>query len=189
MSGELVAFWVLAAGAVAGALCVVLPPFGRNPLHAAIALLATLACVAGVFVLLSAHLVAVLQVLVYVGAVMVLFTFVVLLLNLRREEFIGARVTPYKVAGVAAAAFIGVKVLAALVAAGAGTQAVDLTNPGLADFGGIRDVGRELVTTYLFPFELTSLLLLVAILGAVLIARRDRASSRAVSRQDGGAAA
>lgn len=174
MSGELLAFYVLAGAAVAGALCVVLPPFGRNPLHAALALLATLACVAGVFVLLSAHLVAVLQVLVYVGAVMVLFTFVVLLLNLRREEFIGARVTPWKVAAVAATAVFAVKTAGAVLAASAGSRAADLDAPGLQTYGGIRDVGRELVTTYLFPFELTSVLLLVAILGAVLIARREK---------------
>ncbi len=172
MSGELLAFYVLAGAAVAGALCVVLPPFGRNPLHAALALLATLAFVAGVFVILSAHLVAVLQVLVYVGAVMVLFTFVVLLLNLRREEFIGARVTPWKVGAVAAAAVFAVKTARAVVAAATGARAADLAAPGLETYGGIRDVGRELVTTYLFPFELTSILLLVAILGAVLIARR-----------------
>lgn len=174
MSGEIVAFYVLAGAAVSGALCVVLPPFGRNPLHAALALLATLASVAGVFVLLSAHLVAVLQVLVYVGAVMVLFTFVILLLNLRREEFMGARITPWKVVAVAAALVFAIKTTSAIISASAGARAADLTAPGMETYGGIRDVGRDLLTTYLVPFELTSILLLVAILGAVLIARREK---------------
>lgn len=174
MTGELIAFYILAASAVAGALCVVVPPMGRNPLHAALALLATLAFVAGVFVLLSAHLVAVLQVLVYVGAVMVLFTFVVLLLNLKREEFIGAHVTPWKVVAVAATAVFALKMVTAIVAASAGRGAADLSAPGMETYGSVREVGRELVTTYLFPFELASVLLLVAILGAVLIARRDK---------------
>ncbi len=174
MSGELLAFYVLGGAAVVGALCVVVPPFGRNPLHAALALLATLAFVAGVFVLLAAHLVAVLQVLVYVGAVMVLFTFVVLLLNLKREEFVGAHVTPWKVVAVPAAVVFGLKTASAIAAASVGARAADLGASGMEGFGGIRDVGRELVTTYLFPFELTSILLLVAILGAVLIARREK---------------
>lgn len=171
MSGELIAFYILGGAALVGALCVVLPPFGRNPLHAALALLATLVAVASVFVLLSAHLLAVLQVLVYAGAVMVLFTFVVMLLNLRREEFIGAKVTPWKVAGVAALLVFAIKVVA-FVSAFSPPPSTDLA--ARPDYGSVKAVAKELVTTYLFPFELASILLLVAILGAYLIARRYR---------------
>lgn len=178
MTAELVVFWILAVASVAGALAVVLPPFGRNPLHAAIALLITFTCLAGLMILLSAHLVAVLQILVYAGAVMVLFVFVVMLLNLRRQDLMGYRVTAWKVVGVAAMLALSVKVGIVMTA---GLGAFD--NAGAAavvgnDFGGVREVGRSLLTTYLVPFEATSLLLLVAIVGALVVARR----------RDGGAA-
>ena len=178
MTAEMVVFWVLAVASVAGALAVVLPPFGRNPLHAAVALLVTFTSLAGLMVLLSAHLVAVLQVLVYAGAVMVLFTFVVMLLNLRSQDLSGYRITAWKVVGVAAMIALSVRMGIVLTA---GLSAFD--DPATAaqvanDFGSVKSVGRDLLTTYLVPFEATSLLLLVAIVGAVIVARR----------RDGGAA-
>ncbi len=178
MTAQMVVFWILAVTSVAGALAVVLPPFGRNPLHAAVALLITFTSLAGLMVLLSAHLVAALQVLVYAGAVMVLFTFVVMLLNLRRQDLTGYRITAWKAVGVAAMIALSVKMGIALTA---GLSAFD--DPATAaqvanDFGGVKAVGRDLLTTYLVPFEATSLLLLVAIVGAVIVARR----------RDGGAA-
>jgi len=172
MSAELVVFGILAVAAVLGALAVVLPPFGRNPLHAAIALLTTFTCVAGLMVLLSAHLIAVLQVLVYAGAVMVLFTFIIMLLNLRREDLGGFRITAWKVVGVIAVVAVAVK-LGVLVAAG--LSAYDAASASVVvanDFGGVKSVGMALLTTYLVPFEATSLLLLVAIVGALVVARR-----------------
>jgi len=178
MSAEQVVFWILAVASVLGALAVVLPPFGRNPLHAAIALLVTFTALAGLMVLLSAHLVAVLQVLVYAGAVMVLFTFVVMLLNLRHQDLVGYRVTAWKVVGVAAMIALAVKVGIVLAAGLAGFDDPAGAAVVATDFGGVKSVGRDLLTTYLVPFEATSLLLLVAIVGALVVARR----------RDGGAA-
>jgi NADH-quinone oxidoreductase subunit J len=172
MTAEFVVFWILAVASVAGALAVVLPPFGRNPLHAAIALLITFTCLAGLMVLLSAHLVAVLQILVYAGAVMVLFTFVVMMLNLRRQDLAGFRITAWKVVGVIALVALSVKIGILLVAGLSGFDNVSASAPITNDFGGIRTVGRSLLTTYLVPFEATSLLLLVAIVGALIVARR-----------------
>ena len=172
MTAEVIVFYVLAVMTVGAALCVVLPPFGRNPLHAAVALLATFFFLSGLFVLLSAHLVAVLQVLVYAGAVTVLFTFVVMLLNLQKRDLVGARWTVWKVLGTAAAGVVAVKVGIAVDAALAGATAVDLSQERFAGFGGIRDVGGDLLMTYLFPFEMTAVLLLVAVVGALVVARR-----------------
>jgi len=173
MTVEQVLFYFLAGGTVLGALAVVTRPFGRNPLHAALALLATLFCVAVLFVTLSAHLVGVLQVLVYAGAVMVLFVFVVMLLNLGRSDTDRAGVTPWQVFGMAAIGVFVVKVGLAVMAATEGAVPVDLAADKYLEFGGIRDVGMELVTTYLFPFEFASVLLLVAVVGAFAIARRE----------------
>jgi NADH-quinone oxidoreductase subunit J len=174
MSFEAIAFYVLSAGAIISAFCVVVPPMGRNPLHAALSLLLTLFFVACLFVLLSAHLLAVLQILVYVGAVMVLFVFVVMLLNLQPEELKGAKITPWKVVGVALVLVFLAKSLVAVAVATQDFLPVNLEAVGKSDFGSVKVVGKELVTTYLFPFELASILLLVAILGGVLIARRHK---------------
>jgi NADH-quinone oxidoreductase subunit J len=178
MSAEMVVFWILAVASVLGAVAVILPPFGRNPLHAAIALLATFTCVAGLMVLLSAHLVAVLQVLVYAGAVMVLFTFIIMLLNLRKEDLVGTRITAWKVVGVAAMIALSIKMGVLLSAGLNGFDTAGAVATVSSDFGGIRSVGKALLTIYLVPFEATSLLLLVAIVGALVVARR----------KDGGAA-
>jgi len=172
MTVELIVFYSMAFMAIGGAICVILPPFGRNPLHAALALLVSFTFVAGIFVLLSAHLLAVLQILVYAGAIMVLFIFVVMLLNLQGDELGGARWTPWKVFGVAAGLVFFGKVALAVIAATDGALPVNLLAEGFEGYGGIKEVGRDLVTTYLFPFEVTSILLLVAIIGAVVIARR-----------------
>ncbi|HOU54165.1 MAG TPA: NADH-quinone oxidoreductase subunit J [Myxococcota bacterium] len=179
MDWEWFAFGLLALLTLGGALAVVLPPFGRNPLHAALALLLTFTSLAGLMVMLQAHLVAAMQVLVYAGAVMVLFVFVVLLLNLRRQDLGDARVTPWKVVGVVAVlAFLGkagTMLWAALPLLGDPASCVGRE----AEFGQTRAVAADLLTTYLVPFEVTSVLLLVAVVGALAIARRQRGGGAA----------
>ena len=166
---EWILFVAFAALAVGAALLVVLPPMARNPLHAAVALMAALTGVAGLYLLLAAHLLAVLQVLVYVGAVVTLFLFVIMLLNLSPEELGQPRVTFAKVLSAGA------------VLAFAATVAVRLTaDPPLgaaaplpAGFGWVSSVARPLFTDFLVPFELLSVFLLVAIVGAVVLAKRN----------------
>jgi NADH-quinone oxidoreductase subunit J len=157
------AFLVLAALTVGAALTVVVH---RNPVHAAVALVGTLFLLAVFFVALDAPLVAVLQVIVYAGAIVVLFLFVIMLLNLQAEP----RATG------------GVPLVAVAVAGGAGLAALVIgalvrrPGPPPADlpphFGETQALAEKLFTAYLLPFELTSLLLLVAVVGAVALARR-----------------
>jgi len=179
MDWEWFAFGVLALLTVGGALAVLLPPFGRNPLHAALALLLTFTSLAGLMVMLQAHLVAAMQVLVYAGAVMVLFIFVVLLLNLRREDLGGPRGTPWKAVGVIAVGAFLAKAAAMLQATlpllGEPASCVGRE----AEFGQARSVAADLLMTYLVPFEVTSILLLVAVVGALAIARRSRGGGAA----------
>ena len=161
-----VAFAVLAFLVLASALTVVLHP---NPVKSALALVLTLFLLAVTFVLLEAHMIAALQVLVYAGAIMVLFLFVIMLLNLQTEdpEAGGPART-----GLRVAAWVGGVALAAQLvrlALGRGAVAPAPTSPG---FGGAEAVARSLYTDFLFPFELTSLLLLVAVIGAVILAQR-----------------
>ncbi len=164
-------FWILAVGCVGSALSVVVPPMGRNPIHGAVALVCCFFCLAGLYVLLAAHLMAALQVIVYAGAVMVLFTFVIMLLNLTDEELGSARHTTAKWVGILAIGFVFAKAIRA-ISAGASVPLSTEVLAGPEVFGGVKAVGNILLRDFLLPFELTSILLLVAIIGAVILARR-----------------
>jgi len=161
------AFFILAALTVISAAGVVIM---RNAVHSAMSLVLTLFLVAVHYVALQAHLVAAFQIIVYAGAVMVLFLFVIMLLNLQAEEH-PAVVTVSKALGAAAAAALAL-LLGRAVWPTASTSAVAQVG---ADFGTTRAVGRVLFTDNVVAFELTSLLLLVAVVGAIVLARRERA--------------
>ena len=121
-------------------------------------------CLAGFYALLAGPFVAVIQVLVYAGAVMVLMLFVIMMLNLRDETLQREGSTrAWLVAGL-----IGVALVLFLVP----PFPRPAVSPPPATFGTIEDVGRKLFTVYMLPFELTSVLLLIAIIGAVILAKR-----------------
>lgn len=168
MSAEQVLFWVFAVATVLSAGGVIL---ARNAIASAMSLVSTFFFLAGVYVLLWAHTIAALQVLVYTGAIMVLFVFVIMLLSLSDQ---GPTMTfsPWRIAGVVAV----VAMLAALVMVFRRLPTNDtLAWAGdaarLGDFGTIKHLGAVLYTQWLFPFEAVSLLLLVAIVGAVVVAK------------------
>jgi NADH-quinone oxidoreductase subunit J len=122
---------------------------------------------AGIYVLLLAHLLAWLQVLVYAGAIMVTFLFVIMLLNFDDAVLGVRRLKAMQVVGVAGAAGIAATVIQAVRSLGEMPM-----REVPADFGTVRAVGRILYTQYVLPFEATSLLLLVAIVGAVVVAKQ-----------------
>ncbi|MFT7621950.1 MAG: NADH-quinone oxidoreductase subunit J [Myxococcota bacterium] len=169
---EAIVFWILASGCVGSALCVVVPPMGRNPIHAAIALVSCFFFLSGIYVLLAAHLVAALQVIVYAGAVMVLFTFVIMLLNLTDEELGESRFNSAKWIGALAIAFVFAKAVRAIQGGPSGVLNTNILE-GPEVYGGVKAVGEVLLKDFLLPFELTSILLLVAIIGAVILARKQ----------------
>lgn len=162
-------FWLFAIMAVSTSLVVVA---ARNPLHSALALVAAFFALAGIYVLLHAHLLAAIQILVYAGAIMVLFVFVIMLLNLGDDDVRQRKVTLMKwLSG--GALVIGGGALSWRAFRGL-TPASDVPAGGLsvhADFGTVKAVGEALYGPFLLPFELTSLLLLVAIVGAVVVAK------------------
>jgi NADH-quinone oxidoreductase subunit J len=173
---EQVLFWLLGLGCVGTASMVILPPVNRRPVHAAIALVISFFFIAGIYVLLLAHLMAVLQVLVYAGAIMVLFLFVIMLLNLNEGELGKQRSTIPQAVGLAAVALIGVKFVILLYYAGdnipSGAPPADARVMAAEGFGTVESVGHLMFTQYLVPFELTGILLLVAIIGALVLAKR-----------------
>jgi NADH-quinone oxidoreductase subunit J len=161
---SLLFFYVFAALAIAGALGMVLNT--RNTVAAALSLVVTMVALGGVYVLLGAYLIGALQIMVYAGAIMVLFLFVVMLLNLRREEFSPQRQLATKIA----AAVIGLLFLLQFLRLISGAYGAPAAIP--EDFGGYRQVGTALFTDYVLAFEATSLLLLAAMVGAVILAKR-----------------
>ena len=160
-------FLVIAVLMVVAALTVVLHP---NPVKSALALVVTLFLLAVVFVLLEAHMIAALQIIVYAGAIMVLFLFVIMLLNLQADDpERGRRLTVLHGLAWAGGALLALEL--ALLVRGAPIGAVGAAPPG---YGGAASVARTLYTDFLLPFELTSILLLVAVVGAVVLAQKQR---------------
>ena len=160
-------FLVLAAMTVVAALTVVLHP---NPVKGALALVVTLFLLAVVFVLLEAHMIAALQVIVYAGAIMVLFLFVIMLLNLKIDDPDRGR----RRLALRALAWLGGVVLAVELALMVRGGPSVHTGAAPSGYGGARAVAESLYTDFLLPFELTSILLLVAVVGAVVLAQKQR---------------
>ena len=158
------AFWLLAALAVGAAAGLILR---RNPIHGALCLVVNLASVAGLFLLLRAEFLAAVQVIVYAGAIAVLFVFAIMVLIPGKEE---TGPDPLRPQRVLAAAVAGVFLV--LTGLGLGSTALRGKGPGTFVPGGAEAVGRLLFTDYLLPFEVTSLLLLAAIVGVMALMRR-----------------
>ncbi len=163
-TAERITFFVFAIPLVAAAIGVVA---ARSPMYAAMSLVAAFFCLAGIYLVLAAHLVAFLQILVYAGAVMVLFLFVIMLLNLGSERLEVEQLKKAQWLGTLLGGGGMMTLLALASREVAGAQPAALA----PDFGTIKAVGRVLFTQYLLPFEATSLLLTVAIVGAVVVAK------------------
>ena len=165
MQAELVLFWIFAVPLVLTALGVLI---ARSPVYAVMNLVAAFFCLAGIYVLLTAHLIAFMQILVYAGAVMVLFLFVIMLLSLGDEHLQPERRRVMQYVGVGGALGL-LSVLVAAISRVPDQAMGPLANPD--KFGTVKAVGQVLYTQFLLPFEVTSLLLLVAIVGAVVVAK------------------
>jgi NADH-quinone oxidoreductase subunit J len=165
---EAALFYIFAVGVLVAGAQVILR---RNPIYGALSLVACFFFLAGIYVLLAAHLIAILQIMVYAGAVMVLFVFVIMLLNLKEEELGEQRLTAWKVIGLVAV-LAGTAVISWKALGPAYGGALHRDNAQIiAGFGGVKSVGRILYLASVLPFEVTSLLLLVAVVAAVVVAK------------------
>ena len=167
---DLIYFYILAAVTVGSSLMVV---GQRNPMHSVLLLIVSFAGLAGLYVLLDSPFTAVTQIIVYAGAIMVLFLFVVMLLNAPQEEvpsrstipiMLGSR--PLRVGAILGLVFL-VEILWAVMKVPSRAMA-----PAGAEVSSVRQIGIELFTTHAFAFEVTSVLILVAMIGAVALAKR-----------------
>ncbi|MBL8203823.1 MAG: NADH-quinone oxidoreductase subunit J [Blastocatellia bacterium] len=164
-------FLFLAALAVFAAFNVILQ---RNPIYSALSLIITMCALAGTFLLLEAQFVAAMQVIVYAGAVMVLFVFVIMLLNVRTEEARQDRVKYLKL--VTPLLFVALLAEVFFVARSVTTTPAPLVTPaGEHPFGTVEAIGEAMFSSYLFPFEATSVLILMAMVGALVLARKRTA--------------
>lgn len=166
-------FFLFGLLAVAGALNVILQ---RNPIYSAIGLIVTLCSLSGLFLTLSAQFIAAIQIIVYAGAILVLFVFVIMLLNVRAEEgkfdrhkFLKWLAIPLFLALLGEVYYV-VRTVdnppPAIPATGTAAPAEIL--------GTVESIGTQMFTSYLLPFEATSVLILMAIVGAMLLARREK---------------
>ena len=170
---ETIAFYVFSAIAI-GASALVIGQ--RNPMHSVLLLIASFGALAGLYIQLEAPFVAVAQIIIYAGAIMVLFLFVVMLLNAPQEDAAEWDRTHPLRQGVLArfGSLLALLLVVELVWALLGTSDVDRPvgeQAGAA--GSVRALGKVLFTEYVFPFEATSVLILVAMVGAVVLARRE----------------
>ena len=164
MTASAAIFYVLASIAVLSGFMVI---GSRNAIHSAIYLVLTFLSVAGIYVLLEAEFVAAVQVLVYAGGIMVLFLFVIMLVNLK--DSLGDRIRLHAtISGVIGLSVVGLILYVysrgSLVAAGGASI--------LRQGGNLQSVGASLYRDYLLPFEVASILLLVAMIGAIVLARQ-----------------
>jgi NADH-quinone oxidoreductase subunit J len=170
MTVEQAFFFIFATAAIISAILMILQ---RNPIMSAIYMIANFFCIAALYLLLQAQFLAVMQIAVYAGAIIVLVVFVIMLLNLSEQESTISRSR-------------GKKTLLAVVASGFLVEMIYLFGSGgsaggaysqqgdTPSIGTIESIGRALFTRFLFPFEVISLILLAAIVGAVVLAKKQR---------------
>jgi NADH-quinone oxidoreductase subunit J len=175
-------FLGIAAVAVAAGLSMILQ---RNPIYSALSLIVTLCAMAALFLTLHAPFIAAIQIIVYAGAIMVLFVFVIMLLNVRAEESKRDRVKYLRwlaaplFVGLIAEVFLIVRAVQnppAPAAAGANASPVQT-------FGTTENIGHAMFTDYVLPFEAVSVLILMAIVGAMVLARKHERLPQAVAEE------
>jgi len=162
-------FLVVASLAIASALLMILQ---KNPVMSAIYLIANFFCIALLYLLLQAQLLAVLQIVVYTGAIMVLVVFVIMLLNLGDETKLTEKFDVKKIAAVVLVTGFLIEMVYIFGFSGDGIGRMPMSSQA-ANLGTVESMGAALFTRFLLPFEVTSLLLLAAIVGAVVLARKQ----------------
>lgn len=165
MSITHILFAVLSFIAILSGILVI---FSRNPVYSVLFLIVTFFAIAGHYILLNAQFLAVVHIIVYAGAIMVLFLFVIMMLNLNRDT------EPHKPEWVKIAAVIaGGILMITLVASLKGADALHRAQPNRTDIGLVKNLGKVLFNDFLVPFEISSVLFLAAMVGAVMLGKKN----------------
>lgn len=144
--------------------------FARNPVHSVLYLIITFFCIAGHYILLNAEFLAVVHIIVYAGAIMVLFLYVIMMLNLNQESE-PHKSTLLKVAATICAGLLIVVLIGSLK----GTEQMIAQEPTVASTGMVKTLGKVMFNEFLLPFEITSVLLLAAMVGAIMLGKSETA--------------
>ncbi|MEP6683473.1 MAG: NADH-quinone oxidoreductase subunit J [Parafilimonas sp.] len=166
MTATEILFWFLSALALFSALMVVV---SKNPVHSVLWLIVVFFCISGHYILLNAQFLAIVNLIVYAGAIMVLFLFVIMLMNLNNETE-PQRNSLIKLAGVVAGCLLLTVMISAVRSAGEIHNSISITEGGI---GLIQNLGNVLFTQYVVPFEISSILFLSAMVGAVVIGKKE----------------
>lgn len=159
-------FYFLSFLAILAAIMVVL---SRNPIHSVLYLIITFFCIAGHYVLMNAQFLAVVHVIVYAGAIMVLFLYVIMLLNLNRETE-PHKSTLLKITATLCGGLLMIVIIGSLK----GTEQLMAAQPtATGDISLVKNLGKVMFSDFLIPFEVTSLLLLAAMVGAVMLGKSE----------------
>jgi NADH-quinone oxidoreductase subunit J len=159
-------FYILSSLTIVSALVVV---FSKHPMYSVLSLIVCFFTIAGHYILLNAQFLAITHIIVYAGAIMVLFLFVVMLLNLNSES------EPHKSNKIKLTATISAGILfLTIIAAMKSTTLQEFTFPPASSNGTVQYVGQRLFTDYLLPFEISSILFLSAMIGAVVLTKKDK---------------
>ncbi|MDO9376160.1 MAG: NADH-quinone oxidoreductase subunit J [Ferruginibacter sp.] len=167
MSITEILFWFLSVLAVGGAMLLVA---SKNPVHSILYLIITFFAVSGHYILLNAQFLAIVNIIVYAGAIMVLFLFVVMLMNLNADSEPPQKNRLLLYSGTIAGCCLLLVLVAALKQSSTTSQLVEM---GGGDAGLIKNLGMALFSDYVFPFEISSVLFLSAMIGAVVISKKE----------------
>lgn len=163
-------FYFLSFLAVLAAIMVVV---SRNPVHSVLYLIITFFCIAGHYVLMGAQFLAVVHIIVYAGAIMVLFLYVIMLLNLNEET------EPHKSSLLKITATVcGGFLMVILIGAFRGTQAMASLDTGSSEISLVKNLGQVMFNEFLVPFEVTSVLLLASMVGAVMLGKSENTETK-----------
>ena len=165
MNLELILFLVLAAAAVSSAILMITR---RNPVTSALFLVFNFFIIAVLYLFLRAQFIAIIQITVYAGAIMVLFLFVIMLLNLGDDKLLKWKLT----SGKSVATLLGIALLIEILYFVLNFTSRSVMSPKSDSMGTVESIGKVLFNNYLFPFEMTSILLLAAIVGAIMLAKK-----------------
>ena len=164
MNIQQILFWVLGVIALATAMGVVA---ARNPIHSVLSLIATFFAIAGLYLTLNAQFLAIVNIIVYAGAIMVLFLFVLMLMNLNASGE-PRKHNMARFAAVISGGLLFILLVAVIQKASTGTMTA-----GHSDIGLIKNLGRTLFNHFVLPFEISSFLFLSAMIGAIVIGKKD----------------
>jgi NADH-quinone oxidoreductase subunit J len=168
MLGYTITQWLFGTLSFLAIMFALMVVFSRSPVNSVLYLVLTFFCIAGHYILMNSQFLAIVHIVVYAGAIMVLFLFLIMLMNLNQDTEPQKTWLTKIIAGVS-----GGLLLTVLVGSLKGTELLGLESSGPSQIGTVKNLGKVLFSEFLFPFEVASILLLAALVGAIMIGKKE----------------